>query len=69
MKITIDADIDSTPEKQTIVLSDDGFNVPGFLDIYVGNVAYQVHISDLRPAVEALYIKYMEGLKREKLLE
>lgn len=66
MKITIPADSDdSSVEKTEITLSDEGYDVLGFIDVFVGtNPPVTVHVKDLLPAVIAFmgrYETYDEG--------
>ena len=69
MKIRIKAD------DTNVELSDDGYNVPGFMDIHIGEEGEKesftvegIFITDLYTAVKALKDKYFLGLKKDKLL-
>lgn len=69
MQVSIKGDTDSEDNVE-FLLSDDNFNVPGFVELWEKGQAgaIQLHISDLHAAVNALYDKYIKGLERDRLL-
>jgi hypothetical protein len=49
-------------------IDDDGFEGRGWVSIGINDKYYDLHITDLFPAVKAFYDADIERLKRDKLL-
>jgi hypothetical protein len=67
MKILLEVDND-TPNKELLILTNDNFDIPGWLTLHVGNSEVEIHINDLWPAIHAFKTEYNDHLKREPLL-
>lgn len=57
---------DDIAEHLEISLNDEGFNVPGWVTLKVGNQTEDVHIDELHHACIALYSKYRNQLDKEE---
>jgi hypothetical protein len=57
MKIVLKGVGDDKPEEK-LVLSDDGYDAPGWIDITIGDETIGIHINDLMPAMDAFETKY-----------
>lgn len=65
MKIILQEE-DEHAEHKEVSIDDEGFNVPGWLTLKVGNQTEDVHIDELHHACIALYSKYRNQLDKEE---
>lgn len=58
MKVILPVEFDHIPDKGELILSDDHYDVVGFIDIRIGDQSAVIHVTDLMPAVVAFDAKY-----------